>query len=290
MWIKKVQEALQKNFILETIFTAFELERRSNDKLIKKLQNCINIINNSFLNKEYNYYIDEISNDYTTEEHNRIHHHFEILIGQSWNPSDWWKIICNRNDINLINAVRGLNDLTHELESSKIKMPYLSTTFLNDDIKKEELPLEVEDYFTLETCFGDVFLHYAQLGKTWLEVVIDNDDKIYESNINPLKIISGEFDICFGDFLFLNKKINHKVFKKHLTPFFKKINKDINDKSLRLGRVLVAKIIQEEDKKTIIEKIKNNDQVFSISIIDEDKMFSENDILYREFKPYYDPY
>ena len=76
-----------------------------------------------------------------------------------------------RKDWELIDAVRGLNDLSHELEASNIGKPFLCTTFWDPKgIQKDDLPIEVEDYFKLNLEFGAVYLHYAQLGKTWQEV------------------------------------------------------------------------------------------------------------------------
>lgn len=286
LWIKKLHENLQKHFILETRWTGFNLKRRSKEILLNKIKNCIKIINHSFLNKEYNYYIEPISDDYTTDEHNKVHHHFEILIGQLWSHSNWWKIVFERKDINLLNAIRGLNDLSHEIESFKFNIPTLATTFNESDINKEELPIEVENYFTLNNNFGDVYLHYAQLGKTWIEVISDKDEKIFESNICPLKVISGEFDIDFSDFNFLY----YKKFFLYISYNLIKMKKNPFDKKLRLGKVRIAKIILKESKNKIIEQLKDNDQILSISIIDEENMFSKNSILSKEFLPYYDPY
>ena len=289
LWIIKLQDSLNKNFILETVFAAFNLERGSKKVLVKKIKNCIDIINNSWLNKKYNYFIEPIKYDYNVKEHNRIHHHFEILMGQVWNPSDWYKKIHASGDLELLNAVRGLNDLTHQIEAIKFNVPYLSTTFLNDNIIKDELPDEANDYFVLESQFGDIFLHYAQLGKTWIETILDNDNEIFDSNISPLRKISGEFDISFGC-AFENKiKTINKIITK-IKEKIKEKGRDPCDKTLRLGRLKVGSIILQDKKEKILDNICKNDQILSISIIDEDEMFSKNAILHREFLPYYDPY
>lgn len=285
LWIIKLQDSLNKNFTLETVFAAFNLERSSKKVLLKKLKNCIDIINSSWLNKKHNYFIEPIKGNYDVNEHNRIHHHFEILMGQVWNRSDWYQKIHASGDLELLNAVRGINDLTHQIEAIKFNVPYLSTTFLNDDIIKDELPDEANDYFVLESNFGDIFLHYAQLGKTWIEIILDDDNEIFDSNISPLRKISGEFDISFGC-TFKNKiKTINKIITK-----IKEKGKDPYDKTLRLGRLKVGSIILQDKKEKILDNICKNDQILSISIIDEDKMFPKNAILHQEFLPYYDPY
>ena len=286
LWIKKLEDALSVDFILESRWPCFNLKGRSKEDLIEKLKKCINIINNSWLNTDYNYFIDPINDDYTVEEHNRIHHHFEILMGQTWNPSNWWKIILKSMDKKLMNAVRGLNDISHEIDALKISNPCLHLLFNDEKIIREDLPIESENYFTLNVGFGDVLLHYAQLGKTWVEVVLDNDDIIFEENINPLRLISGEFDISFN--MFFNEK-NYNNLKKNIEKGLKKLGKNINDKSLRLGNIIVAKIISNDNEKNIIKNLQDNNQVYSISIID-DNFTPEILKSSRIFKPYYDPY
>ena len=288
LWIKKLQQLLEKNFILETRWISFNLKRRSKHILINKLKNCINIINNSWLNKEYNYFIDPIKENYDIKEHNRIHHHFEILIGQVWNHSYWWKLVKERKDERIITVIKGINDITHELQDFNNNITTLCTSF-GDNFEKDELSDEANNYFTLEENFGDVFLHYCQTGKTWLEVVVDKDKEISESNISPLRLLSGEFDIFFKD----TKDYPFSIFNTFKLPYYLlKMGKNPYDKKLRLGRINVAKIIKNDNQenKEIIEKLRQNDQILSISIIDEDGMFPKNAILHREFLPYYDPY
>ena len=53
--------------------------------------------------------------------------------------------------------------------------------------------------FTLETKFGDMVLHYTQIGKTWLEVCVDKDEDIFDSAIQPLWKLSGSFNILFNE-------------------------------------------------------------------------------------------
>ena len=47
--------------------------------------------------------------------------------------------------------------------------------------------------------FGDVFLHYAQTGKTPIEAFEDNDDYVFNNNINALRYMSGEFNIWWSN-------------------------------------------------------------------------------------------
>lgn len=288
LWYNKLKNFLPiENGYIETRFSGFKLQRRNLPILIEKLQRCVDGINNSWLNKEYGYKIevDKIPADYPTQVHNIIHHHFEILMGQTWNPSEWYDLIVNKKkDPEVFTFVRGLNDLSHEIEELKVDktFPHLHTTFMVEDtfnnqpVEKDELPVEVEDYFELGNHEGVAYLQYAQLGKTWQEVIHDEDEEIFESNISPLRLLSGEFSLCFrGD------GFSHTQHLNYLTPKLKALGKDPKDKSLRLGRVIVADIEYTKGLPALIYDIENGyDQLYSIEV--------ENQL--KVLPPYLDPY
>lgn len=278
IWADKLKSFIKGDAKLETRWTGFALERRSNEVLCQKLENCIKHINDSWLNSEFGYVIEleNVPRDYPTEVHNIVHHHFEILMGQVWNPSKWYRLMEERKDWELISWVRGLNDISHELEAVKIGKPFLCTTFWSEKgIQKDELPNEVEDWFRLDLEFGAIYLHYAQLGKTWQEVVWDDDDHIFEENITPFSLISGEFDLSFD-----SDGLTHQQHIKLLTPKLKQLGKDPSDKSLRLGRVKVAQLISGESENSILANLKYYDQIGYLKV----------DRTKREFPPYNDPY
>lgn len=284
LWYNKLKQFLDiKEGYVETRWSGFNLQRRSVPILLEKLQRCVDGINNSWLNTDYGYKIevDRIPTDYPTHVHNIIHHHFELLMGQTWNPSEWYnKVVVERKDLVLFNYIRGLNDLSHEIEELKVTnpFPHIHTTFMLPvgSIKKDELPQEVEDYFELGNHKGVVYLQYAQLGKTWQEVIHDEDEEIFESNISPLRLLSGEFSMCFrGD------HISHEKHLEYLTPKLKQFGKDPKDKSLRLGRVIIADIAYSEGIPVLVKKIEQGyDQLHSIEV----------EGIIKTLPPYLDPY
>lgn len=284
LWYEKLKQFLliEEGYV-ETRFSGFKIQRRNLPILLEKLQRCVDGINNSWLNTDYGYKIevDRIPSDYPTQVHNIIHHHFEILMGQTWNHSEWYeKVVIERKDPVVFNYMRGLNDLSHEIEELKVTSPFphLHTTFMLPvgSIIKDELPQEVEDYFELGNHEGAVYLQYAQLGKTWQEVIHDEDEEIFESNISPLRLLSGEFSMCFkGD------NIPHKQHLNYLTPKLKQFGKDPEDKSLRLGRVIVADIDYSQTIPTLVQEIEQGyDQLYSIEI----------EGVVKTLPPYLDPY
>jgi hypothetical protein len=131
---------------------------------------------------------------------NEIHHHFELLIGQVWSVSEYYKMA----DWGTKFAIRQLNNLCHEMESLRrpglqqsagkwaagIYFPWIPThryKFIESDY----------DHFTQIQEFGNLCLHYAQLGKTPLEAYAGRDEEVFDDNITGLRYLSGEFDIMF---------------------------------------------------------------------------------------------
>ena len=141
---------------------------------------------------------------------NRLHRYFEDLQGEAWGLSNYYKIA----DSTTKYAIRQLNDLCHELESyvlsyrkSKFEPEWQRPSQINtwlqaprSDLSDEDYKLFLENKFD-RTC-GGVYLHWAQIGKTHIEVFRDEDgkdvDDIVCSSISALKYYSGEFDIEWG--------------------------------------------------------------------------------------------
>jgi hypothetical protein len=270
---------------LETRWGAFKLPTRHPKILVDKLKRCVETINNS---DWFEYHIiesDMITEDYPMEVHNIIHHHFETLIGQVWRPSEYWNRICERQDWDLINAVRGLNDLSHEIEEWNMRGDAtIYTTFMNgvSPIQKVELPKEADEWFTLDGAFGRGYLHYAQLGKTWQEVCIDDDDQIEPGNISEHRLLSGEFDLQFSLF---DRTHEGMIEAFGMRDKLAKFERTPEDKSLRLGYCPVFDIKGQNkfstlDKENIIDGIRNHPQIIRMKFSD----------VGRAFTPYYDPY
>ncbi len=286
LWYDKLKGLLSDpTWKLETRWAAFKLPSRHPKILVEKLKKCVDTINNS---DWFDYHIietDMITEDYPMEVHNIIHHHFEILIGQVWKPSEYWNQIIERKDWDLVNAVRGLNDLSHEIEEWNMGGDAtICTTFMNGvaPIQKVELPNEADEYFTLDGAFGRGYLHYAQLGKTWQEVCIDDDDHIDPTNISEHRLLSGEFDLQFSLY---DRKHEEMINYFNMREKLAKFDRTPEDKSLRLGYCPIFDISEQSklsvvEKENIIENIRNHPQIIRMEL----------DGVERPFMPYYDPY
>jgi hypothetical protein len=136
---------------------------------------------------------------------NKLHHHFEILIGQIWSVSAYYS--CASNEMRTL--IHHLNYLVHEIESilhSKIALkergeiyPFSVISFPDSKFRPQLLEEEDYEFFSLNRPFGSVGLHYAQTGKTFFDAWRDGDKEIGEANINSLRYYSGQFTINWGN-------------------------------------------------------------------------------------------
>ena len=154
-----------------------------------------------------------------------------------------------------------MNDLSHEIEEWNMRGDAtIYTTFMNgvSPIQKVELPKEADEWFTLDGAFGRGYLHYAQLGKTWQEVCIDDDDQIEPGNISEHRLLSGEFDLQFS--------LYDRRHEEMIESF------GMRDKR--------QEKFNSTDKENIIEAIRNHPQIIRMRMSEVGRVFT----------PYYDPY
>ena len=213
-WHRALQDILKKNQYLEKnfCFLGFPDSPRNLDYICKELTWAKNQIN-TFFNKRY-----RIEEDFTVDTlrtglepnqaiMNQLHNHFEHLQGTVWGLSDWYK----HADYDTKFAIRQLNNLCHEAESLMLSQrkqaqdpqwirPSQITTFLNAE--RLDFPYDYKTTFDetrYDRRFGEVYLHWTQIGKTLYEVYRDEAgadiDKTVCDAITHLRYYSGEFDI-----------------------------------------------------------------------------------------------
>jgi hypothetical protein len=214
LWYSALQDLLRNNNYLEKnfCFLGFPDSARDLDFICRELNWATNQIN-KFFGKEY--WIPEVYLPSTMrtglnpnqDVMNMLHNHFEHLQGTVWELSDYYR----RADYETKFAIRQLNNLCHEAESLMLSQrkkiqapdwvrPSQITTFLN--APRIEFPTEYKTTFDetrYDRRFGEVYLHWAQIGKTLYEVYLDEkgidiDDATCEA-ITHLRYYSGEFDI-----------------------------------------------------------------------------------------------
>ncbi|MCO4793578.1 MAG: hypothetical protein KC493_07695 [Bacteriovoracaceae bacterium] len=270
-WIKYFTHCLKNNVFFKPRFMGFIDGDRNPEFLTKKINECIDTIN-----KDKKYLIDKkLEGEFTQEYSNYIHHHFEVLIGDQWKKTQYWE----EATLEVKSAVLGLNDYAHELEAWQrstqgrnenpdFTMSYVLTEFYESpgmDIKGM-----FEDEFTLNTDFGDMTLHYAQIGKTWMEVCIDEDEDIFDPAIQPLWRLTGSFNIMFHE-------VDVPTLQKQVDAHLIKLGKDPKDPSLCLGLVPIAKLrLAGKSKEEIVKDLSNNQDIAIISLVNDGKEIIKN--------------
>ena len=215
-WYSALQDNLRNNLYLEKnfCFLGFPDSARDLEFICQELKWATDQINSFFEPEEY-----RISEQFTPETlrpdginpdqevMNILHNHFEHLQGTVGGLSEWYK----QADYYTKFAIRQLNNLCHEAESLMLSQrkkaelpewvrPSQITTFLN--CPRIEFPAEHKTTFDetrYDRRFGEVYLHWTQIGKTLYEVYRDENgvdiDAATCDAITHLRFYSGEFDI-----------------------------------------------------------------------------------------------
>lgn len=206
VWLKQLDHLLathnkkifQKNFSLLGVHNDYRNVKHICDDLDRSIA-TINYYSKDYKIKE-NY--GPLRSGYDQELLNTLHHHFEVMQGQLWNPGKSLEMANGETRL----AICFLNHCCHELEAwyetTKIKKDgytngyfYYNLLGVTDRI---ELDPKFKKQFTKNVDDGLVYLHYAQTGKTWHEAYLDNDTVVEPAGISEHRLISGEFACYFG--------------------------------------------------------------------------------------------
>lgn len=253
---------------------------RSLSVLCEEMNFAISIVNQEMNPLGYPYIdlhfsLDKLEGDEYRNMMNEIHHHFEKLIGQVWDVSDWFKM----TEGNILShwAITQLNNICHEIEMKMEKndfgyifLSYNGYHQPNSFVRQE---LSKEDYTCFETktiCWGDLTAYYSQLGKTHQEAYNDNDDYIAKDNISNIRYITGE-SICN---LVMREPNTAEV---GMDPLFKewliKNGWDPADKTLGLGTCILGSVDLEKysyDWEELDTIIKEYDNVIEVGFLEDD--------------------
>lgn len=242
-WLKLFHNCLSQNLPLKSRYVGFLNGPRNKEFIGGLLNECIDTINRDgryLINQKYRGEINQ-------KLLNEIHHHFTVLIGNEAFKTDFWI----KSNQSVRSAVCGLNDYVHELESwdrasvaakGEIEREVAFVTSEFFEAKGIEIKNEWNKFFSLNGNFGDLTLHYDQIGKTWLEVLIDQDMAASKDKIRPLSILTGSFNINFFE-------TTHQELVDTVKDYAKLVDVDLNDKSLRLGQCCIGHLKNEMDNK-----------------------------------------
>jgi hypothetical protein len=134
---------------------------------------------------------------------NHLHHYFEVHRGPILNPPKFF----SDAPMGVKRALEDLNLLIHRYEDFERNEDYLSKGWdpaakivLTYDERRYRYDLEDEDYrlFTKRTVFGRWYINYCEVGKPLWDFYQDQDEVIGDSNILPLRYLSGDAMIEFS--------------------------------------------------------------------------------------------
>lgn len=213
---------------------------------------------------------------------NRLHNHFERLQGTVWAPSNYF----NHASDAVKYSIRQLNNICHEIEALVLSqrkkhtnLPWLRPSQITTWLQAPRLEL-TDDHRQLfldngyDRRFGHVYMHWAQIGKTYFEVFRDEGapklDAATCEAITSLKYFSGEFDIEWGRDVVANANYHwHDQEQAQFRSWL--IDNGLNplDPKLSLGYLPIGKVLLKqsfgtEDPYQIWNLLSNYLDIYSI--------------------------
>jgi len=264
-WVVALKKLLNSGNLLEKnfCFMGFPKTARDIEYLCNELNRHISTINTNLSG----YQIDEVftttnvlatdhsPNGVNHELFNKLHNHFEVLQGTVGNLSVYYQ----RADYATKYAIRQLNLICHEAENLILGLrkaetnpywlrPSQITTWIN--APRYKLEDEHRQGFVsngYDRVFGGVYMHWAQIGKTLMEVFRDEGAPELTATvceaITHLEYYSGEFDIEWGNDITLGGK--HPWHDKTIGSFREWLSNnglDPQDPKLSLGHLPVGQV------------------------------------------------
>jgi hypothetical protein len=206
------------------------------------------------LNRTIDYHIPyDLVNQISREKLNELHNHFEILKGKEWEPSEYFTNANKKNKQN----IETLNWVCHELETLEFQKsnpnytrPSTIMSWVN--CPKHDLTDEHRNLFTnwYDSRFGEVYMHWCQIGKTLFEVF--NDEGAPELNdamceaITELRYYSGEFDINWGRDMTRDNSYEWNKKYKDFSAWLIANGINPHDPKMSLGQMPIGRVKIEE--------------------------------------------
>lgn len=243
-WVKEFQWCLDNCEINQReAFAGFDTLEHSAELLVESCK----IINTYLKN-----FIDIRENILTQpqEYFNYLHSIFERLSG-GYGKTTRLFAVANQE---LKDAIRNLNYYVHRIESRQKVLPLFYLSFNKDQYRRIKLSPEDYDFFEFKFPAGTLFLHYAELGKEFIDLYEDNLNLDY-SGFSNLHYYSGEASLAFLDY---------DVFSDiGYLEWLKNNNIDPYDKKLGHGKVPLGEVLDLDQS---LAKIKKHSNIYKIFI------------------------
>lgn len=265
-------------------------QSRSLQTLCDELNFAISIVNQEMPGHGYPYIdlhftIESLQDEITYRKiMNDIHHHFELLIGQIWDMSDWYKLASKKTRwaINQLNTrCHEIEGLVRAIERQQLGHPSKMAIFLSYNGQghygkhppKKRYELQPDDYLNwvqTQREWGTLTVYYSQLGKSHREVYMDGDEVIDKKNISSTKHMVGEAIAQFTD---VAPGSNRPEDFTDYDAWLIKHGWDPNDPTLCKGYCILARIdmskYPEKTWQDVHEIVRTMDDIYEIGFIDE---------------------
>lgn len=212
---------------------------------------------------DYNFDFDFLSHQTLNNEIlNVLHRHFETLAGHYESTREY----IEQFDEGRKFSIGQLNECVHKLENTinASKINHKSGAILYRCFPEKRYELTKEDINQFQQTpieFGDIRLHYTQVGKHHLELFMSND-VLNKDEVQGFKYMSGNFNVDF------NSTEEHAIdlFKKWLTAN----NVSIEKENVGIGYCVLGNLNKTKFKgmsnDEIFECMTQFDNVFSITL------------------------
>lgn len=218
------------------------------DPKIKDLNNLIDKLNTWLPEKIPGFW--NVSN--AQESLNRLHIHFPEQEQHETDPE-------RRRQLSIY------NDLIHEMEQTysiiKNNTERLYLLICPESGGREDMVDEDYKYFKMNKSFGDLDLHYPQVGRHPFEVFINNDITCPKDQIIPQNVISGYHTLRF---------FNTYIPKKYFDEFYNLSNLEwpytLDNSKLAVGYICMGRLVSIDNKQWTVEdtlsKVKSSNKIF----------------------------
>ena len=262
-WIKKVMEAKASYPIDDPgRFYCFNDYQTEEKIVLDKITQCIDVIN---AHGEIVERKPASISDYDTL--NYLHHIFEVYHGLL--DAQTHEFYASAPD-NVRRALADLNILVHRCESlAYSSAPRHVVTYYG--LPKIDM-LELSDYDTMtdEFRFGEVYLNYAEIGKTLEDLALDNDVYIADEAFKPLRYYTADFSVRFADSrpeqVEERRSLTKRYYAEH-ESFFKERELPFEHPFLKMGKIPLANIDVDMDRASVLELLKSRQYVKSVTFI-----------------------
>jgi hypothetical protein len=244
-------------------FYGFDSREQEIARAEKMIQQCVSIINGyqPIIEREFTTVYDQDCLNYL---HNIFERYHGLLNQQK---TLWWL----RAPESIKKALSDLNIAVHRCESASRKLkPRLVCTWFGVP-KDTALPEEImNQYGTINPAFGSVCLNYVEIGKTLLDLVIDNDAYIGDEAFRPFNYYNPDFvvrlfelDSNVVDLMLQNMQ---QYYQEHYDFFVNQGYPQFDHVKLQPLQFPVARIIETVPRDQLIKDIQQRQHVTRVYI------------------------